>query len=51
MREAEFEQIGHLIADIINDPEGEGTRKAVREKTAEICSRFPLFAWADGVPG
>jgi len=50
MQEAEFEQIGHLIADVVEDPEGEGTRKAVRGKTSEICARFPLFAWSDGVP-
>ncbi len=50
MREPEFEQIGHLIADVVEDPEGEGTRKAVRAKAREICDRFPLFAWADGVP-
>ena len=50
MREAEFEQVGHLIADVIEDPEGEATRKAVSSKAGEICERFPLFAWADGVP-
>lgn len=50
MREVEMEQIGHLMADVIEDPEGEKIRRQVREKTAEICSRFPLYAWADGVP-
>ncbi len=50
MQEPEFEQIGHLIADVIADPEGEDTRKAVRARASEICSRFPLFAWAGGIP-
>ena len=50
MQEAELEQIGDLIADVIEDPEGEKTQKIVREKTAEICGRFPLFAWAEGIP-
>ncbi len=50
MQEAELEQIGHMIADIIEDPEGEKTRKQVREKTREVCGRFPLFAWTDGIP-
>ena len=39
-----------MIADIIEDPEGEKTRKQVREKTSEVCGRFPLFAWTDGIP-
>lgn len=51
MQEAEMEQIGHLIADVIYDPEGEGTRKSIREKTSELCSQFPLFAWSEGIPG
>jgi glycine hydroxymethyltransferase len=50
MQEAEMGLIGHLIADVIDDPEGEATMKKVREKSEELCSRFPLYAWADGVP-
>ncbi len=51
MQETEMEQIGHLIADVIDDPEGEDTRKSIREKTRELCSQFPLFAWSEGIPG
>ncbi len=50
MREAEFEQIATFIADIIHDPEGEATRERVEAETKEMCTHFPHFAWADGVP-
>ncbi len=50
MREAEFEQIAAFIADIIHDPEGETTRERVQAETKEMCTHFPHFAWADGVP-
>ncbi|MFC1627579.1 serine hydroxymethyltransferase [Gemmatimonadota bacterium] len=50
MREAEFEQIATWIADIIHDPEGEATRARVEAAAKEMCTHFPHFAWADGVP-
>ena len=50
MREPQMEQIGHFIADVIEDPEGERTRARIREETSRLCASYPLFAWADGIP-
>ena len=46
---AEFSQIGHLIADVLdgiarNGPEGDAQVEAqVRGKVRDLCSRFPIY--------
>ena len=46
---AEFRQIGHLIADVLdgiarNGPEGDAQVEAqVRGKVRDLCSRFPIY--------
>ena len=47
---AEFQQIGHLIADVFdglasNGVEGnELTERAIREKVLDLCQRFPIYS-------
>jgi glycine hydroxymethyltransferase len=46
---AEFEEIGHLIAECLDGlaKHGEGNNgaaeQAVRAKTAALCQRFPIY--------
>lgn len=47
-KEAEFIEIGHMIADIIDgmgktDTEQETIKNTVRNKVQAICNRFPLY--------
>ena len=47
-KEAEFIEIGHMIADIIDgmdktDAEQETIKNTVRNKVQAICNRFPLY--------
>jgi glycine hydroxymethyltransferase len=48
---AEFRQVGHLVADVVdalsNAPDGApAVETAVREKVGELCRRFPIYAGA-----
>ncbi len=43
MKEAEMEQIGKLIARVIEKPEDESIKTAVRGEVEQLCSRFPLY--------
>jgi glycine hydroxymethyltransferase len=46
---AEFRQIGHLIADVLdgiakNGPDGDAQVEAqVRGKVRDLCARFPIY--------
>jgi glycine hydroxymethyltransferase len=43
MKEAEMQQIGRLIADVIHAPESEEVRNKVKREVAELTARFPLY--------
>jgi glycine hydroxymethyltransferase len=48
---AEFRQVGHLVADVVdalsNAPDGApAVEAAVREKVGELCRRFPIYPGA-----
>jgi glycine/serine hydroxymethyltransferase len=42
MREAEMAEIGDCLADLIENIEDRATLDAVRERTLDLCNRFPL---------
>lgn len=42
MKEAEMEEIGHCIADILLH--GESRRESVRERVKQLCRNFPVYA-------
>ncbi len=43
MGEAEMAEIGNLIADVLEDADNTKKIAAIRQKTKEICARFPLY--------
>ena len=43
-REAESERLGHLIADVLDQPADEGTLTRVRGEVTALCARFPVYA-------
>jgi glycine hydroxymethyltransferase len=43
MKEAEMQQIGRLIAEVIHAPESQEVRNKVKSDVAELTSRFPLY--------
>jgi glycine hydroxymethyltransferase len=43
MKEAEMQQIGRLIAEVIHAPESQEVRNKVKRDVAELTSRFPLY--------
>jgi glycine hydroxymethyltransferase len=44
MKEAEMQEIGRLIAEVIHAPESEEVRKKVQQGVADLTARFPLYA-------
>jgi glycine hydroxymethyltransferase len=44
MKEAEMQQIGRLIAEIIHAPESEEVRNKVKRDVSDLTARFPLYA-------
>ncbi len=42
--EAQAEQLAHLIADVLDDPSGEGTSRRVAGEISALCQRFPVYA-------
>jgi len=42
--EAEAERLGHLIADVLDDPTGDGTTRRVAAEIKALCERFPVYA-------
>lgn len=45
MKDAEFEQIGNLICDVLDveKAEREAAQEKVRKQVLELCSKFPLY--------
>lgn len=43
MGNAEFTEIGNIIADRLLDPEDEAVAQACRQRVAQLCDRFPLY--------
>jgi glycine hydroxymethyltransferase len=43
MKEAEMDQVGDFMAEVLRAAEDEGVRAAVRGKVRELCERFPLY--------
>jgi len=41
---AEADKLAHLIADVLEDPTGEGTAGRVRRELRALCERFPVYA-------
>jgi glycine hydroxymethyltransferase len=44
-REPEMREVAGLIAQVLERPESEEVRAAVRRRVAELVERFPLYAW------
>ncbi len=44
MAEAEMQQIGSMIADVLDDIDNEQTARRVSQDVGELCARFPLYA-------
>jgi len=42
--EAEAEKLAHLIADVLDDPAGDGTTRRVAGEVKAMCERFPVYA-------
>jgi glycine hydroxymethyltransferase len=43
MKEAEMEQIGGWIGEVLAEPENPVTRAIVRERVKALCERFPIY--------
>ena len=43
MRAAEFRQIGHWMADVLDHPDDEATIKRVGAEVNDLCDEFPLY--------
>jgi len=41
--EIETEKVGHLIADVLDQPGDEAALAAAREKAGELCRKFPVY--------
>ncbi|MBX6368077.1 MAG: serine hydroxymethyltransferase [Rhodospirillales bacterium] len=41
--QAEFRQVGELIAEVLDAPESDVVAKRVRSKVEELCRRFPIY--------
>jgi glycine hydroxymethyltransferase len=41
---AEAERLAHLIADVLEDPAGDGTTRRVGAEIKALCERFPVYA-------
>ncbi|HEY0877393.1 MAG TPA: serine hydroxymethyltransferase [Zeimonas sp.] len=42
-REEQAEQVGHLIADVLDAPEDTGRIKTVRERVEQLTAEFPVY--------
>jgi glycine hydroxymethyltransferase len=42
-KEAEAEQVAHLIADVLDNPTSEAVIAATKEKVHALTSRFPVY--------
>jgi glycine hydroxymethyltransferase len=43
MGAAEMDEIGALVAEILESPDDAGRRDAVRARVGELCARYPLY--------
>ncbi|MGH8725555.1 MAG: serine hydroxymethyltransferase, partial [Burkholderiales bacterium] len=41
---AEAEKLAHLVADVLEDPIGDGTSRRVGAEVRKLCERFPVYA-------
>jgi|YNPBryunderm2012_1023409.scaffolds.fasta_scaffold02791_4 glycine hydroxymethyltransferase len=44
-REPEMREVAGLIAQVLERPDSEDVRAAVRRRVADLVERFPLYAW------
>jgi glycine hydroxymethyltransferase len=42
-KEAETEQLAHLIADVLDAPNDEASIARAREQVTALCRRFPVY--------
>jgi len=40
---AEAERMGHLVADVLEDPTGDLTRQRVVREIKAMCAKFPVY--------
>jgi glycine hydroxymethyltransferase len=40
---AEAEKMANLIADVLEDPNGDGTRTRVTGEIKAMCAKFPVY--------
>jgi glycine hydroxymethyltransferase len=43
-KEAEVEQLGNWIADVLDDISDTDKQQAIKEQVSELCARFPVYA-------
>ena len=43
MREAEMAMIGDLIARVLSSPDDVETLATIRDESADLCRRFPIY--------
>jgi glycine hydroxymethyltransferase len=43
-KEAEAKQVGHLIADVLDNPHDANNITQVRARVAELTKRFPVYS-------
>jgi len=44
MGEGEMMEIASIIGDVLSNPQDEKVHAAAKEKVADLCQRFPLYA-------
>lgn len=43
LKEADFQEIGDIIADLLLNPDDPGMKKACLQRVTDLCQRFPLY--------
>ena len=43
MRAGEFKQIGHWIADVLENPADEALTSRIGSEVNDLCEQFPLY--------
>ena len=44
-REIQTEQLGHLIADVLDAPGDDANIKRVQAQVKELCAKHPVYVW------
>ena len=44
LKEADFQEIGDIIADLLLNPDDPDMKKACLQRVTDLCQRFPLYA-------